>query len=533
MAEFPGVELSESEGRLLVAIRRDSERPPLDIDSLRKLIEQAGYGGWFPLEDAMAKLLESYSFPKSDLELPLAERRDGSFSLEITPDAMVAWIDFAPAYGGKAVTLSEMLVTLETAGVTYGVDLLAIEALCSSCTPERRAVAKGEPAENGRDAIFEQLVADARDRVPQVNEHGLIDYHELGAIPMVVADQELMRRIPPTSGSNGRNIHGGIVEPVPGKNEGFVENLVGAHVAIDDANLLRATFNGQPIRYGNGVMVEQVLHARNVDIGSGNITFDGTVHVDGEVLPGMKVHATGDIIVTGLVDGAELDAGGDIHISGGVIAQARVRAGGSVTARFVESSHIYAGTMIAIADAALQCDLQAINQIVVGVKLTERGRLVGGSARAMLLIKAPTVGAAKGGVTSIQLGVNPVLEAKYQDLLKRIEALKAEETNLEKLIKHLSTHGDKGGMLERAKGSWQKAVQAWAQLMPEKESLESQLAMIGGARLEVSVSVSGAVDLHFGKRSMTLRKSYDAGVFSLIDEKIVFTDPDGIVTAAG
>ncbi|MCF8199607.1 MAG: FapA family protein [Sulfuritalea sp.] len=503
------------------------------MDTLRNLIKQAGYGDWFILEDALDKLVGCYNLPNSEDELPLAERRDGSFTLEIPEDAMFAWVDFAPAYGGRAVTHSDIFMALESAGVTYGVDPLAVEALCSSTVAERRAVAKGEPAENGRDTVFEQLVADARDRVPQVDEHGLIDYRELGAIPMVVAEQELMRRIPPTMGSNGRNVHGGIVEPVPGKIEEFVENLVGAYVAKDDPNLLRATFNGQPIRCGNGVMVEQILHARNVDIASGNISFDGTVHVDGEVSPGMKVHATGDIIVTGLVDGAELEAGGDIHIAGGVIAQARVRAGGSVAARFVESAHIYSGTMIAIDDAALQSDLQAINQIVVGIKSTQRGRLVGGSARAMLLIKAPMVGAAKGGKTDIQLGVNPVLEAEYQELLKRIETQKAEEANLEKLIKHLTTHGDKGGMLERAKASWQKAIQAWAQMMPEKESLEDQLALIGGARLEVGVSLSGAVDLHFGKKSMTLRKSYDAGVFSLLDEKIVFTDPGGVVTSAG
>lgn len=533
MAEFPGLKFRETEGRLLVAIIRGSERQALDVGILKRLTAEAGCGSWFFIEEAAEKLVGCYNLPNSEAELPLAESRDGSFTLEISKDAMFAWVDFVPACGGRAVTHSDIFMALESAGVTYGVDPLVVEALCGSAMAERRAVAKGEPAENGRDTVFEQLVADARDRTPQLDENGLIDYRELGAIPMVVAEQELMRRIPPTMGGNGRNVHGGIVEPVPGKKEDFVENLVGAYVAKDDPNLLRATFNGQPIRCGNGVMVEQILHARNVDIASGNISFDGTVHVDGEVMPGMKVHATGDIIVTGLVDGAELDAGGDIHISGGVIAQARVRAGGSVTARFVESAHIYSGTLIAIDDAALQSDLQAINQIVVGIKSTQRGRLVGGSARAMLLISAPMVGAAKGGKTEIQLGVNPVLEAKYQELLKRIEAQKAEEANLEKLIKHLTTHGDKGGMLERAKSSWQKSLQAWAQLLPEKESLEGQLAMIAGARLEVGVGVSGAVDLHFGKKTMTLRRSYDSGAFSLIDEKIVFTDPGGVVTSAG
>ena len=34
---------------------------------------------------------------------------------------------------------------------------------------------------------------------------------------------------------------------------------------------------------------------------TGNIAFDGTVNIEGEVLPGMKVHASGDIVVTGVV----------------------------------------------------------------------------------------------------------------------------------------------------------------------------------------------------------------------------------------
>jgi uncharacterized protein (DUF342 family) len=393
--------------------------------------------------------------------------------------------------------------------------------------------AKGVAAEHGRDTRFELLAADTRDRVPQVDAHGLIDFRDLGAIPLVIAEQPLMRRIPPTDGVDGQNVRGDILEALPGRSEGFAENLIGAYVANDDANLLRAVFNGQPVRCANGVMVEQVLHVRNVNVASGNITFDGTVHVDGEVLPGMKVHATGDIIVTGVIDGAELEAGGDIRVGGGIIAQSRVRAGGSVAARFVESAHIYAGTAIAIDDAALQSDLQAMNQIVVGIKSTERGRLAGGSARAMLLIQAPVLGASTGGVTSIQLGVNPELEAQYQDLLQRIEKQKADEANLEKLIKHLTTQGDKGGMLERVKASWQQAVQTWGKLLPEKEALEDQLALIAGARLEVGVSVSGAVDLSFGKKTLRVRRNFDAGAFSLDGEKVVFTDPGGSVKSAG
>lgn len=528
-----GLKFSENEGRLLASIEPASGCPPLDADVLRSALNEAGYGSWFVFDEAVLALAAHSNLQGEAFEVQLAERRDASFSLEVSPDSMFAWVSVVPARGGKQLMPDDIFMALGEAGVTCGVDEAAVSDLCSNARSVRVAVATGVVAENGRNTCFELLAADTRDRVPQVGENGLIDFRELGAIPLVVADQPLMRRIPPTDGVAGRDVRGEPLDPLPGRNEAFAENLIGAYVAADDSNLLLAVFNGQPVRCGNGVMVEQVLHVRNVSVASGNISFDGTVHVDGEVLPGMKVQATGDIIVTGVIDGGELDAGGDIRIGGGIIAQARVRAGGSVAARFVESAHVYAGTAIAIDDTALQSDLQAMNQIVVGIKSTARGRLAGGSARAMLLIQAPVLGAATGGVTNIQLGVNPVLEAQYQDLMLRIEKQKADEANLEKLIKHLATQEGKGDMLERVKASWQQAVQAWARLLPEKESLEDQLALIGGARLEIGVSVSGAVDMSFGKKTLRLRRNLDAGVFTLDGEKVIFTDPGGNVTAAG
>jgi uncharacterized protein (DUF342 family) len=266
---------------------------------------------------------------------------------------------------------------------------------------------------------------------------------------------------------------------------------------------------------------------------SGNISFDGTISIAGEVLPGMKVHATGDIMVGDVVDGAELEAGGDIRVAAGIIAKSRVQAGGSVSARFVEGSQVFAGTTIAIDDSALQSELQANNQIVVGLKSPQRGRLAGGSARAMLLIKTPLLGLSTGGMTSLLLGVNPVLEAEYQSLLQKIAKQREDEQNLEKLIKHLSTHGDKAGMLERAKNSWQASLKAWARLLPERDELERQLALIARAQIEIGVGVAGAVDVAFGKKVLHIRKSYDKGTFSVLDERVVFTDPGGDTKPAG
>jgi uncharacterized protein (DUF342 family) len=184
--------------------------------------------------------------------------------------------------------------------------------------------------------------------------------------------------------------------------------------------------------------------------------------------------------------------------------------------------------LYAIDDTALQSDLQANNQIIIGLKSPQRGRLAGGSARAMMLVQAPILGSSTGGVTHLLLGVNPVLDAQYRDLLAKIEKQKAEEDNLDKLVKHLSKQGEKvAGVLERARASWQAAIKAWGKLLPERDDLERQLALTAGARVDVSVGVEGAIDLTFASKVQRLRKTYDAGRFAVVGDRVVFTDPQG------
>ena len=535
MIDYPGLVFSTNENQLVASLHASAERPSLDLDGLREALSRAGYGQCLLSDEALATLVESYNSPGIELELTIGECRDAGFTLEIAPDAMQAWICVTAAQGGKALDADALCAALDAAGVIFGIDQAALVAVCSASATqavERALIATGTPAQNGVDASFELLVADARDRQPRLDEKGLINFRDLGEIPSVTAEQPLMRRIPPTTGTAGRNVRSEIVEPVPGRNEPFADNLLGAYVADDDSNLLRAVFSGQPVRCGNGVNVEPILNFRDVNMATGNVSFDGTVRIEGEVLPGMKVRASGDIVVGGVVDGAELKAGGDIRIGGGIIAKAHVEAGGAVSARFVENSQVIAGTTIAIDDAALQSDLQANNQIVVGLK-SPRGRLSGGSARAMMLIQVPILGSSTGGVTSLLLGVNPVLEAKYQQLQKTIDKQREDESNLEKLIKHLTTHGDKAGMLERAKASWQKSLQAWAKLLPERDELERELALNATARVVVDAGVEGAVDLTFCKKALRLRKSYETGSFSMDGEHIVFTDMMGNVKPAG
>ena len=532
MADYPGLAFREDGNTLVALVQPTVGHPALDRDALQAELDRLGYGCWQLYDDALNNLVERYNAAATATgpDLTVGERVDARFSLEIASDAMQAWATIVPSQGGKALEPESIYLALGEAGVTFGIDEAAIGAACRDDVAARVLAAAGVPAVRGEDTRFELLVADARDRTPHINDKGLIDFREQGAIPTVSAEQELMRRIPPTPGTAGRTIRGETIEAEAGKNEPFADNLSGAIIARDNANLLRAVSAGQPVRCGNGVNVESVLQLRGVNMATGNIAFDGTVTIDGEVLPGMKVHASGDIVVAGVVDNAVLDAGGDVRVAGGIIAKSRVHAGGAVAARFVENAQVQAGTNIVIEDTALQAELQANNQIIVGVKSPQRGRLAGGSARAMMLIRTPILGSQTSGVTQLLLGVNPVLEARYQELLRKITKQREDEENLEKLVKHLSTQPDKAALHERAKNSWQQALQAWANLLPEREELERQLALVGGARIKIGVGIEGAIDLTFGKKKVRLRRPYGTGELSMAGEQIVFADSGGSAT---
>jgi uncharacterized protein len=201
-----------------------------------------------------------------------------------------------------------------------------------------------------------------------------------------------------------------------------------------------------------------------------------------------------------------------------------------VTARFAEGAQITAGTLIAIGDMAIDCDMHSLNQIIIGENSPQRGRLVGGTTAAALLLRVPLLGSNKAGVTKVVVGTNPELEARYAALLARIESEKAVEANLDKLTKQLKAIGDPKHMLERVKTSRQHAVQIWGASLAEKQTLEHELELALNARVEVSIGVEGAVDLMFGHKPVPLRREFAQGSFSIdAQAQVLFTDLAGQV----
>jgi uncharacterized protein (DUF342 family) len=526
--EQTGIVLTESDGQVLLRHQPVQEQLEVSVAMLHALLDERGYAGCWVDEEALTHAANDCNTQQTPFVVKVAERRDAVIHVEVAADEMTVQISLTPPQGGKPATREGLLQALTEAGVVFGIDDAALVQLSALGQASHFPVANGVKPENGKNTIFEKLLPQVADRAPKLDANGLIDYREHGGIAVVKPGQALMRRIPPTPGVAGHTVRGRELPAHAGLDEPFATQLTGAQIDSKDPNLLIAVVTGQPVLVSRGVNVESLFRLAEVNMASGNIDFDGTVQVDGDVVQGMKVKASGDILVKGMVEGGLLDAGGDVHVAGGIIAQAQVHAKGAVSARFAENSHIQAGTVIAFDDMALQCELESLNQIIIGEKSHDRGRLVGGTATAMMLLRVPLLGSNKGGVTHAKVGANPVLELQMQALKQRLEQEKTNEDHLQKLVKQLTAAGDPKGLLPRVKASWQQAVQVWSKSLVEKEELEKQMALTLTARVEVGVGVDGAVDIAFGGKTAHLRKAYDQGVFSFAPETgIVLTNPAG------
>jgi len=357
------------------------------------------------------------SFLKQAMEGPvkgfaLCDIADGTFKLRVDDDRLKAYLRVTPAAGGEPVQREAVKTALEQEDIRQNLSLERVATVVRNADDQEHVIAEGIAPENGAAAFFEPLVAEMVDRRPRIDDSERADFRDLGGVVTVTAGQSLIRRHPPTEGVAGTDVHGLPIPPKPGEEKRFKQHAKGVEVDESDPNILRASIDGQPIWKKETVMVSPTLDLDAVDLSTGNIDFNGTVRIRGEVAQGMRIRARDDIQVNGMVDGATLEAGGDVVIRGGVIGQRRrgrdtfnalIRCEGTVEARFLEHVEVRCGGDLMVKDLLAHCDVTAGERIVVGAQGTRKGHILGGSYEAFEIIRAIQLGSPSGAETQLKV----------------------------------------------------------------------------------------------------------------------------------
>jgi uncharacterized protein (DUF342 family) len=507
-----------------------------DIERIHATLEEQGLSELYLLEDALKELNSKLQTSTEPFSLTIGERRDGTVSVMVSADSMSAFATVTPARGGTPIRRHEILAALADRGVVSGLVQDEVDFAAETQSGAPLPVAHGRAPEHGKDTQFEKLVTEMKDRHPHVDENGIADYRDLGLFVTVSPGQPLIRRIPPTQGTPGENVLGQALAPRPGKSIPFASGLKGTRPAPNDGDLLVAEIAGRPTLVPRGATVEPTLSVKRVDLSTGHLNFEGSVQIIGDVTTGMKVEATGDIHIGGTMEGARIDAGGDVVIKGGIVgtgelrdhagnllaSAAQVYCGGSVAVRFVESGFVEAANSIIVDEFALQSELTAVNQVIVGKEGGQKGHVIGGVIRATLLAKMVVAGSRAGVLTTFEVGINPIIKRKLEAVVARIEALEKEKEELKRVLTFGTRNKGKISLevLDKAVRTYDRCLQEVADLTEELTVLETEISLADQAKVVIGQHAFGGVHVKIGNRARHITDERGGGTFHLTEGEI-------------
>lgn len=472
----------------------------------------------------------------------IAERLDAQLSITIDAEMMLAKAQVVAAYGGLSIGGEQLHDSIAELNISHGINQKAFTSLIEKSQNAKPGsafqvtIAQGTPPVNGTDASFNRLVKTPKERIlkPAKTEGGRVDMHNLGELITVQADCELMRKIPYIEGSSGITVTGDTVPYIAGKDFALI---AGEHTKIcdNDENLLIATLPGIPKTLDNGMQVDDVLLINNVNVGYGNVDYKGGIIIEGDICDGMKVSSSGDITVSGFIESANVECGGDLIVGKGILGRksglingqfsCEVKCKGSVIANFSQYSKMTVGMDLQVKTQLLHCHVDCQGGINVVDDFGSKGSIVGGFLRSRKGVNSVTIGATAGSKTIIDLvGLYPkIVEEKEQNNLSIIDA-QNQLTNLrvaKRKIELLPNSEKKQSLHMRVVSTEDEVAKQLTSLENAFESNNAELMLyFKNAHVITKKELHSDVIISIGRDTFRSQRNYGPTKVSVIDYKL-------------
>ena len=461
-------------------------------------------------------------------ELALVQGKPSKFSsAEIIP--FNGWVEYQvinegqemvarmypPVIGMPDVSAREVETDLLHMKITYGIDKKAIQRITSENRYlETFIIAMGTMPIEGRDAELKYYFSTEHVTKPKINEDGTVDFHQLDMISTVKEGDVVAEIFPEDKGTPGMNIYGIAIPPRKVARKIFRH---GRNLEISaDGTKLVTLVTGHITLEGDKVFVSTEYSVpADVNNSTGDIDFDGDVTVTGNVLAGFKVKASGKIIVKGVVEGAELVAGGDIILERGILGMNKgvLIAGGNIASTFIENATVRAGGDIS-SNAIIHSDVSAHGVIEVHGK---KGYIIGGAVRAGFKIESKTIGSEMGANTVVSVGTDPELLDKVNSLKKKILSGRQDKEKLLQVVtrfkKKLSNNEklsrDQLDILNKAVNDMKTLEKEVEEARYEYRQLSELVCEESDARIQVHGTIYPGTKVEIGDAQLFVREKND------------------------
>ncbi|MDP7421283.1 MAG: FapA family protein [bacterium] len=450
--------------------------------------------------------------------------KEAQVAVDISSDSMTAFMTLVASQGGQMPGFDRAMQALQDAGVVVGIDEEAVKSsLESGMVNQKVEVAQGIPPVKGEDAFIKYRFQTHHEKhAPTEEEDGSVDFRRLDIVQNVTKGEPLAEKIPATEGKEGRTITGSVIPSVPGKDM-VLQGGQNTKVS-EDGLLMTSTIDGHVIFLGRIPRVVPIFDVKgDVDYSVGNIDFIGDVHITGNILDDFKVKAKGSITVGGNVQSAVLEAGGSIAVKGGIIGKDKghVKASEDIMAKFVENANLDARRNVIIDKAIMHSDVKAGEEVRVTGK---KAVIIGGKVMAGKLIESKTMGSYVDIKTEVQVGVDPRLIEEYYQTDEELTKYEKSLTELEQSINLMVKKKQIGKLAPEKMQLLQKWLTMRKQLMElienlnkRREDLEEQASVSKEGLIKVSKILYPGVIVHI--RTATKRMTEEIRFATLVYDR--------------
>jgi hypothetical protein len=415
--------------------------------------------------------------------------KPGRLAVDVSDDRLRAWIRLCRPDDADQLSESDVLAALEEAEIdinpTVREKIGALIPLIRSAEDKsgRYLIAEGRLPVEGQNGVF------VRDESLKPNQAALkddaaVDYHAFNTLITVDRNDPIGRVAPAIPGTSGEDVHGRIMTPAHRVEDVRLHSTV--RRADDDPCVVIATVSGKIVFEDGALSIDEAVTIKgDVDFTCGNIDASVDVFIDGTILDQFRVKSKKSIRVGGAILAADVEAGGDILVRGGIIGhhKGRVCAGGRIVAKFVEAANLEAESDVEITKEVMHSSVCCRGRFSV-----TRGAVIGGEVYARDGAEAASIGSEAFIPTSIIAGVHPNILEKADTILAEMRAKEKTIEGIRERVRPLllGMKGLKRMHEERANELLVKADRMASEVAMTKAKCEQ---MVREARSDVSPAI--------------------------------------------
>jgi len=356
----------------------------------------------------------------------------------ISPDKTRVTYSIVPTQLKKIPDANEIQEQLSAEGITKTLPLSEISELLSKIDVNsheltRIVVAKGIPPILESEEYFVPLI-DIEKKAGKLKEDGSIDFKDTDFVIQVQKGQEVLKRIPAVIPTDGIDVYGDIITAGRSDKNGYMrgENILQSG---NDPDIFVAANDGVVKIQGRTIsLYETLVIQSDVDYGTGNIDFLGSVEVKGSLKSGFSIKAKGDVSILQSIEDGVIEAGGNIAVGSGVVGKEliKITCEGNFSAKYLQNANLEVKGEVRIQDSI-------INSYVFSNKFVDitgkAGKIIGGETIALERVVAKTIGSANETVTTISVGRNLEVEKELEENRKEFHKLTEEANELKRQLR--------------------------------------------------------------------------------------------------